>query len=150
MVVKAGSDFFLTIGEGYPGLDAVQGGFVGPFGVGRSLGVGNTFACDHPVHGSGAYFLNRAQAVPMENRAFKQIGHCGQVDVGMRPDVNAFTRGKDGWAEVIKKDERPHHGPHFAGKQATGFKAPQVLHMGGDDGVDGVSHGNELGEDDNN
>src|SRR5699024_1784500 len=101
-----------------------------------ALGVDDAAAGAHPVDRAGAYHLFGAEAVAVCEFAVEQVGHRGQVDVWMRPDVDAFMQQKFGRAHLVEEDEGADHAASGAGQGAAHFEAAEIADSRHDDGVD--------------
>ena len=66
----------------------------------------------------GADRLQRAQAVAVVDLALVEVGHRREVDVRVRPHVEAAPRQQRRRPEVIEEDERPHGAPLAGGQHA--------------------------------
>src|ERR1700722_16586069 len=80
----------------------------------------------HPIHIAGADFLHRAQAVPMLERPGEEISHCRERNMRVRPDVDSISGCELRRAQMIEKNERPHHLPARGGQHAPYDEAAQV------------------------
>src|SRR5690242_9974518 len=55
----------------------------------------------------------------MHHAPIKQIGHCGEPDVRVRPDIQALTRHELHRAHLIEEDKRSHHLALTVGERAA-------------------------------
>ena len=65
--------------------------------------------CRHQVHRTRLDFADVALAVSMQDAAVEQIGHGGETDMGMRPDIHALAGHELHGAEMVEEDERSYH-----------------------------------------
>ena len=63
----------------------------------------------HPVNRTRFNRLLGAQAVPVKDLAFEQVGDSCKIDVRMRTHIDALISKKFGWAHLVKENEGPHH-----------------------------------------
>ena len=66
----------------------------------------NATASGHPVDLSGANRLHIPETVAMKDFPCKEIGNCGQANMGVRSYVNACAGLKLRRPQVIEKDKR--------------------------------------------
>jgi hypothetical protein len=120
-----------------PRLDPVQSRATRPIVVGTALRVRDAVAGGHPVDGARLDALHRAEAVAMHERAVEEIGHRGEPDVRVGPDVDAGARRKLRRAHVVEEDEGPDHLLRMRRQEAPHFEAADVLGMGLQEGDGG-------------
>src|SRR5690606_34968616 len=92
----------------------------------------------HPVDLAGMDRLLGADAVPVHDLAFEQVGDRGQPDVRMRTHVDTARQARFELyrAHVVEKDEGTHHAPLHEWQHTPDFKAAEVLAALGDDKFD--------------
>src|SRR6185312_13006924 len=83
----------------------------------RALGMDDAAAGGHPIDRAGADRLHAAETVAMHDLALEKIGHGGEADMWMRPDIEARALREDGRAHMIEKDERPESAALGKGQQ---------------------------------
>src|SRR4051794_16455639 len=110
-----------------PGLDAEQTIAVGAQRRVRALRMRDAASCGHPVHVARHDGLLGAQAVPMHDRAVKQIGNCCQADMRMGADIEPLAREELARPHLVEEDEGSDHLP-LSGRQGTAhFEAAQIV-----------------------
>ncbi len=62
----------------------------------------------------------------MLQRAGEKIGHCGERNMRVRPDVDPVSRRKLGGTQMIEENERPHHLPSLGWQYAPHDEAAEV------------------------
>ena len=81
----------------------------------------------------------RAEAVPVHNLPFKEVGHRGEVDVRMRSNVDPLPWCQLGWPHVIEEDEGPDQSSSTRGQQPGHGETTEVPMSRLDDRLDGGS-----------
>src|SRR6202046_847929 len=96
-------------------------------------------ASSHPVNLARADLLADAETVGVMDLTVEQIGDRRQADMGVRSDVDPFTRAKVGRPHVIQKNEWPNHPSARKRQNAADFQsAAQVLARAFDDQIEHV------------
>jgi hypothetical protein len=81
--------------------------------------MGDAASGGHPVDRAGADGLHAARAVAMHNLALEKIGHGGETDMRMRPDIEAGARREDGRTHMVEKNEGPERAALGEGQHAA-------------------------------
>src|SRR4029453_7306669 len=115
MMMELRFRLLMSLGKSHPKLNAVDGSSLSRFGT--ALRVDDAPPRGHPIDLAGTDGLMGAQAVAMDDLAFKKIGHRGQIDMGMGTHVHPLARGKDGGAHVVEEDKGAHQAAAGGGKQ---------------------------------
>jgi hypothetical protein len=94
----------------------------------RAFRVHDSAARAHPVDGTGLNALDGSEAIAVHYRPVEQVGHRGQTNVRMRPDIDIHAGLELHWTEMIKKHEGPHGTTCQGGQQSRDAKtAAEIL-----------------------
>ena len=130
----------MLIGQGHPGLDAVEARSLIEIRSG-TLRVDDATPGPHQIDRARANQLRVAQAVTMHDLALEQVGHGRQAYVGMGANVDALARGEGGRSHMIEEDERA-YGTTAPGRQhATHLELADVLRLGHDEAAERIASG---------
>jgi hypothetical protein len=138
MVGERRLDLFLGAWQCHPGLNAEHLAALRPQFARGALGMNDAAARGHPVQLAGADRLHRAEAVAVQDLAAEQIGHRGEADVGMRPDVESAAGAQQRRPHLVEENEWPDHAALLRRQRPADGKA--VAEVGAarhDDGLDG-------------
>jgi hypothetical protein len=136
--------------ERHPRLNAVDSSAHSP-GLGpASLGVDDPASGNHPTHVAWSNRLDRAEAIAMLNVPVEEIRDCCELDVRVRPNVDAGSSLKMGWAHVVDEDERAdastlhrrNRAPHPEHAEVVRSRFEQKLNR---IGVDDLASGHQRG-----
>ena len=79
--------------------------------VGGALGVRDAASGRHPIHFARPDRLRRRKTVAMNDFAFEEIRDSGEIDMRMRPHVEAFARRQMRRSHLIDENKRTNHLP---------------------------------------
>src|ERR1700738_1334050 len=99
----------VRLGQRHPRLKSMQPLTFDPVLRRGALRMDNPVARGHPVDVARLDALHGPETVTVHDRALEKIRDRRKADVRVRPDIDALSRGKCRWTEVIKKNERSDH-----------------------------------------
>jgi hypothetical protein len=140
-VIKSRLGFLNILGQGIPELKSVHAVASLPQLWGGAFRMNDPAAGHHQIYVTGSDGLNASDGVPMDDLPFEQIGYGGQVDVGMRDDINTPTGGKGSRPHMIEKHPGTHRMYTHSRKDTADGKATQIHHPRTEDAL------NRLGKD---
>ena len=118
---------FLRLRQGQPGLDAIELGSCGTLLARRPFGVTDPRAGGHQIHRPRFDSLNGTETVPVIDRAVEQISHSRQINVRMRPNVDAISGAQPGGSHLVKEDEWTDHRPLLARERPVDLEAAEIV-----------------------
>jgi hypothetical protein len=89
--------------------------------------VDNAFACRHPVDRTRLDKLDLAEAVAVQDLAFKQVRDGRKPDMRMRAYINGTANRQYGGPHVVKEYERTHGASAGRGQDTQYSKITEIL-----------------------
>ncbi len=110
-MLERGVHFLIGFGQREPGLDAGKLGADRAFGRRRALRMDDAAARGHQIDRAGLDRREGADRIAMVDRTGIEIGHRGEIDVRVRPHVDAGADIEPRRAHLVEEDEGTHHRP---------------------------------------
>ena len=81
----------------------------------------------HQVHGARLDPLKGAKAVSMIDGSREEIGHCREIDMGVRPDIDPFAWTEPRGTHLVEEYEGADHRPRLARQRTMDLEAAEVV-----------------------
>src|SRR5262249_7714556 len=118
--------FFLGCGQCDPHLQSMNWLVVdAPFRA-RALRMDDASTGSHPIYFAGPDRHGCPEAVAVNDFTIKQVGHGGEPDVRVGPDVEAVAGAEFGWTEMVEENEGANHSCARRRQRTTHSKVTEI------------------------